>query len=76
MREQASARIEELRRESEAGQSRLNQLEMEEARLRETLLRISGAIQALEELLTSGQAAAQDGPDSKEDSPEKVANSR
>lgn len=53
MREQLQARLKELRQEFEAGQSRLRELEMQEARTRETLLRISGAIQVLEETLAT-----------------------
>lgn len=58
MREQLQARLEELKREFETGQARLRELEVEAARLRETMLRISGAIQVLEEELSSTQAAA------------------
>jgi predicted nuclease with TOPRIM domain len=50
VREQTEARLAELRKEFEMGQNRLQQLAQEEARLRETMLRISGAIQVLEEL--------------------------
>lgn len=57
MREQLQARLEELKREFEAGQARLRELETQEARLRETMLRISGAIQVLEEELSNTQAA-------------------
>lgn len=46
----------ELRQEFEAGQNRLRDLEMQEARTRETLLRISGAIQVLEETLAASGA--------------------
>jgi len=52
MREQLQARLEELKQEFEAGQARLRELEAQEARLRETMLRISGAIQVLEEELS------------------------
>lgn len=58
MREQLQARLEELKREFEAGQARLRELETQEARLRETMLRISGAIQVLEEELSSTHAAS------------------
>jgi predicted nuclease with TOPRIM domain len=51
LREQLRRRLEELKKEFETGQARLQELEMQEARLRETLLRISGAIQVLEETL-------------------------
>lgn len=51
MREQLRMRLEELKKEFETGQARLRELEMQEAHLRETMLRISGAIQVLEEAL-------------------------
>lgn len=59
MEEVARARLETLRREFELGQQRLRDLEIEQTRLRETVLRISGAIQVLEEML----APAGDGGD-------------
>jgi hypothetical protein len=55
MSEQARARLEELRHEYEVGQRRLQELMAQEVSIRETLLRISGAIQVLEEL--TGDAA-------------------
>ena len=58
MREQLQARLEELKREFETGQARLRELEAQEARLRETMLRISGAIQVLEEELAGTQAGS------------------
>jgi predicted nuclease with TOPRIM domain len=51
MREQIEQRIKELKAEFEAGQKMLADLETQQARIRETMLRISGAVQALEELL-------------------------
>lgn len=51
LNEQIQARLEELRREFEMGQQRLNDLEGQAAQLRQTMLRISGAIQVLEEIL-------------------------
>lgn len=51
MQEQLKSRLDELKREFEIGQTRLKELEKEQAYLRETLLRISGAIQVIEELL-------------------------
>lgn len=51
MRERLEARLEELRGELIAGETRLRELEAEEAGLRETLLRISGAAQVVRELL-------------------------
>ncbi len=51
MREQLQARLEILKNEDRIGQAKLHELEQQEISLRETLLRISGAIQVLEELL-------------------------
>ena len=51
MREQLENRLEELRTELEAGQKMLNDLDTKRENLRQTLLRISGAIQVLEEEL-------------------------
>ncbi len=51
MRAQMQSRLNELRKELEIGQARIRELEGEDARLRETMLRISGAIQVLTELL-------------------------
>ncbi len=55
MTEQALTRLVELQREYEVGQRRLQELVAQEVSIRETLLRISGAIQVLTEL--TGQAA-------------------
>ena len=48
--EKIEDRLASLKKEFEAGQTRLRQLEGEQSYLRETLLRISGAIQVLQEL--------------------------
>jgi predicted nuclease with TOPRIM domain len=53
MRERLEGRLRELRTEFEAGQKMLAELEAKQANLRETLLRISGAIQVLDEILNS-----------------------
>ena len=54
MREQLQARLEVLKAELVAGQVKLRELELQQLRLREVLLRLRGGIQVLEELL--GQA--------------------
>ena len=51
MKEQLEKRLEELKAEFESGQKALAELEARQAGLRETLLRISGAIQVLKEEL-------------------------
>ncbi|MBW8873929.1 MAG: hypothetical protein JF614_03120 [Acidobacteria bacterium] len=51
MKEQLQKRLEELRAEFEAGQKMLTELETKRENLRQTLLRISGAVQILEEEL-------------------------
>ena len=51
MQQQIQSRLEVLKSEFETGQAKLRDLEMQQSRLRETLLRISGAIQVLEEML-------------------------
>jgi hypothetical protein len=59
MREQLQARLDELKRQYQLGEAQLRELGRQEATLRETLLRITGAIQVLEELLSA--PADQDG---------------
>ena len=51
MREQVERRVSELKTELQKGQQVLAELDARQAELRQTLLRISGAIQVLEELL-------------------------
>ncbi|NTU41598.1 MAG: hypothetical protein HGA78_00805 [Nitrospirales bacterium] len=51
MREKLEKRLSALKAEFESGQKMLAELEAKEAKLRETMLRISGAIQVLEEEL-------------------------
>ena len=51
MREQMEDRLRELRTEFEVGQKVMAELEIRQANLRSTLLRIGGAMQVLEELL-------------------------
>ncbi len=59
MKDQLEARLKDLRQEFAAGQSAMNDINRKQDELRATLLRISGAIQVLEELLGSGDGAAQ-----------------
>jgi len=51
MREQLQSRLEELKKDFAAGQARLSDLQAQEASLNQQLLRISGAILVLQELL-------------------------
>jgi len=62
MRNNAEQRLAALRREYGDGQARLIQLEQQASALRETLLRISGAIQILEELLAQHEPRDQHQP--------------
>jgi hypothetical protein len=57
--EQLEARLAELQRDFETGERRLRVLQTEETQLRETLLRIDGAITVLSELLSSSDAHSQ-----------------
>jgi predicted nuclease with TOPRIM domain len=63
MQQQIQSRIEVLKSEFETGQVKLRELEMQQSRLRETLLRISGAIQVLEEMLQSAKPDEEPAPD-------------
>jgi hypothetical protein len=53
MREQIEARLATLKSEHEKGQAQFRQLEVQVTSVRETLLRISGAMLVLEEILSS-----------------------
>lgn len=61
MRDRLQARLQELKKEFVTGQAHLQELEKQQIYLRETMLRISGAIQVLEELLADGHPAEQNG---------------
>ncbi len=50
-RERLNQRLAELRDNHQAGQAQLQRLDAQRAELQKTLLRISGAIQVLEEML-------------------------
>lgn len=58
MQDQLRARLEQLQGEYQKGQEELRKLEVQQAALQQTLLRISGAIQVLTELLDQPQGAA------------------
>lgn len=60
MKEQLEQRLKSLKIEFESGQKMLTDLEAQQANLKTTLLRISGAIQVLEELLSQDQTSAVD----------------
>src|SRR2546421_1572716 len=66
MRDRLHTRLGELKRELAIGQARLQELEKQQMYLRETMLRISGAIQVLEELLANEGSVEQNGADSGE----------
>jgi len=59
MREKLKQRLEQLKREYETGQAQLSQLDTRAAELRQTLLRISGAMQVLEEAIAEDDGGAQ-----------------
>jgi predicted nuclease with TOPRIM domain len=59
MRKQMQNRLEALSKEYETGRAELQQVEERRALLRETMLRIEGAMQVLRELLTEGRAVEQ-----------------
>ena len=52
VQERLKARLLELKRERAAGQKMLDELEEQRLRLTETMLRIDGAIQVIEEMLS------------------------
>jgi hypothetical protein len=53
--QQITQRLQQLRSEYESGQKMLQDLQARQAELEQTLLRISGAIQVLEELLRADE---------------------
>ncbi len=58
MRDQLSERLTQLTSEFESGQKVLRDLEVRQQDVRDTLLRIGGAIQVLEEMLKSEGGAS------------------
>lgn len=69
MRDRLQTRLGELKKEFTTGQARLQELEKQQMYLRETMLRISGAIQVLEELLANEGSVEQNGAYSGEKQP-------
>ena len=61
MREQLERRLGELKAEYETGQKMLTDLEARQTEVKQTMLRISGAIQVLEELLRAARQPALNG---------------
>ncbi|NEO67564.1 MAG: hypothetical protein F6J98_47350 [Moorea sp. SIO4G2] len=55
MKEQLEKRLQQLKAEYESGQKVLAELETKQANVKQTLLRIAGAIQVLEEELKNAQ---------------------
>ena len=60
MKEKLENRVAELKSEFEAGQKMLADLETKRRELEATLLRISGAIQVLEELLEKNETTSEE----------------
>lgn len=58
MREQLNERLSQLKSEFESGQKVLRELEVRQQDVRDTMLRIGGAIQVLEEMLKPTEAGA------------------
>lgn len=69
MKEELQTRLQQLKSEFEAGQKMLADLETQQSNLRATLLRISGAIQVLEELLAASETTQNNGSISVEPQP-------
>jgi predicted nuclease with TOPRIM domain len=67
MKEQLEHRLQELKAEFESGQKMMADLEARQASLQETLLRISGAIQVLEEELGKDAEPGQPGAEEEVD---------
>ena len=62
MREQLETRLAELQREFAAGEQKMREVEAQQARLRDTLLRIDGAMHVLREMLAKQEGALDLGP--------------
>ncbi len=64
MQERIQTRLTELREEYASGQKVMAELQSRQAELHQTLLRISGAIQVLEEMLPGTDPAVTESPES------------
>ena len=64
MQEKLETRLKELREEYAAGQKVMAELQNRQSELHQTLLRISGAIQVLEEMLPGADPAIAESPES------------
>ena len=62
MREQLDMRLAELQREFAAGEQQLRELEAQQVRLRDTMLRIDGAMHVLREMLAKVSVGDQQSP--------------
>lgn len=69
-KEYIQQRLQSLKTEYMSGQQMLTDLEAKQANLRETMLRISGAIQVLQELLDEGSEIAENGDGQPQPSPQ------
>jgi predicted nuclease with TOPRIM domain len=69
MHERLQTRLGELKKEFEKGRACLQELEKEQTHLRQTMLRISGAIHVLEELLADGGSFEQNAAHLSENQP-------
>ena len=63
MREQLEKRLDELKTEYDQGEKMISDLDARREQVRQTLLRISGAVQILEELLKEEGAVAEKPPE-------------
>ncbi|MEM9904081.1 MAG: hypothetical protein AAF921_03545 [Cyanobacteria bacterium P01_D01_bin.44] len=61
MKEKLEQRLQHLQQEYESGQQMLADLQAKEANLQQTLLRISGAMQVLQELLQAEEPSSANG---------------
>ncbi|VAW31129.1 hypothetical protein MNBD_CHLOROFLEXI01-1840 [hydrothermal vent metagenome] len=61
MNEQLEERLQQLQQEYESGQTMLTDLQAKETDLQQTLLRISGAMQVLQEMLQGEEVPALNG---------------